>query len=155
MEAHLTQRDLNSIKERTEKAIPGPWCVAGSARDYVIAKHGETERCSDSPVLFAEDDCLHGRKEDAEFIAHARTDVLQLIEEVYRLRTMLQAVFRWQFGRSFWFGAQRKYPEPALAQEILSVFSTEELPPKLPRLLTRGSLRQASDRGVPLADDNP
>ena len=139
MEAHLTKRDLESIKERAEKATPGPWCVAGSERDYVIAKHGDSERCSDNPVIYADDDCLHGRKEDAEFIAHARSDVPQLVDEVYRLRVMMQGVFDWQFGSSFWFGGRNKCPDPALAQEILSIFPKEELPAKLPRLLMRGS----------------
>ena len=138
MEAHLTKRDLESIKERAETATPGPWCVAGSERDYVIAKHGDSERCSDNPVIYADDDCLHGRKEDAAFIAHARVDIPQLIDEVYRLRAMMQGVFNWQFKRS-WFSAQKKCPDPVLAQEILSIFPKEELPARLPRLLIRSS----------------
>jgi hypothetical protein len=139
MEAHLTQQDLRSIKERVEKATPGPWCVAGSDRDYVIAKHGDSERSSDNPILWADEDCLEGKKEDAEFIAQARTDVPQLVEEVYRLRAMMQGILNWQFGRSFWSGIHRKRPDPALAQEILSLFPAEELPARLPRLLIRGS----------------
>jgi hypothetical protein len=89
-------------------------------------------------VLYADEDCLHGRKEDAEFIAHARTDVPRLIDEVYRLRTMMQGVFNWQFGKPLWFRIKKKRPNPALAQEILSIFPKEELPARLPRLLTRG-----------------
>ena len=139
MEAHLTKQNLNTIKERADKATPGPWCVAGSTLDYVIAKHGDSERCSDNPVLWADEDCLHGRKEDAEFIAHARTDVPQLVDEVYRLRRLMQGVLNWQFGKSLWFGIQRKRPDPALAQEILSIFPKEELPARLPRLLIRSS----------------
>jgi hypothetical protein len=49
MEPHLTRQDLKPIRGRAEKATPGPWCVAGSPRDFVIAKHGGSEMAPTIP----------------------------------------------------------------------------------------------------------
>jgi hypothetical protein len=126
MEHHLTRQDLASIQERARKATPGPWCVAGSPRDFVIAKHGESERCSDNPVLWAEDDCLGGSKADAEFIAQARGDVPRLVDEVDRLRQLLGRVLFWQLGTSSAADISAACSDRELAGEILEVLGTED-----------------------------
>ena len=126
MGSFLTREDLRSIKDRADRAIPGPWCVAGTRRTYVIAIHGASERCSDNPVLWAEDDCLQGTKEDAEFIAHTRTDVPRLVEEVDRLRALLQKVLVWHLGESSWADIKDRCPDGELAEQIADVFSSEK-----------------------------
>lgn len=126
MEPHLTDRDLRSIRERAEKATTGPWCVAGSPRDFVIAKHGGSERCSDNPVLWADDDCLSGNPVDAEFIAHARTDVPKLADEAHRLRQVLRDVLVWQLGPSFAVDIVAGCPDRHLVEEIVEIFTDEE-----------------------------
>jgi hypothetical protein len=125
MEPHVSSRDLRSMKERAEKATPGPWCVAGSPRDFVIARHGESERCSDNPVLWAEDDCLSGGRADAEFIAHARADVPRLVNEVDRLREILRRALLWQLGPSFASQIASACPDRELAEEVAEIFTTE------------------------------
>jgi hypothetical protein len=126
MGPHLTAQDLRSIRERAERATPGPWCVAGSPRDFVIAKHGGSERCSDNPVVWADDDCLSGNKVDAEFIAHARADVPRLADEVDRLRQVVRRVLVWQLGPSFADDVERECPDRDLAEEIVDIFTTED-----------------------------
>jgi hypothetical protein len=70
--------DLQAIRKRAEAATEGPWEVAGGHRDRVYAKR---ECLSIAYDLF---------EEDAEFIAHAITDVPALIAEVERLRAELE-----------------------------------------------------------------
>jgi hypothetical protein len=81
MTAPIPELDLGAIKARADAATPGPWeagerCVwqAGMLNTAEIAV-----------------DCEHGnggiqRHVDAEFVAHARTDVPALLAEVKRLR---------------------------------------------------------------------
>lgn len=126
MEPHLTAQDLRSIRERADRATPGPWCVAGSPRDFVIAKHGGSERCSDNPVVWADDDCLSGSTVDAEFIAHARADVPRLADEVDRLRQVVRRVLVWQLGQSFAEGVEKECPDRALAKEIVDIFTPDD-----------------------------
>ena len=126
MEPHLTGQDLRSIRERAARATPGPWCVAGSPRDFVIAKHGGSERCSDNPVVWADDDCLSGSPVDAEFIAHARADVPRLADEVDRLRQMVRRVLVWQLGPSFADDVERQCPDRELAEEIVGIFTSDD-----------------------------
>jgi hypothetical protein len=126
MEPHLTGQDLRSIRERADRATPGPWCVAGSPRDFVIAKHGGAERCSDNPVVWADDDCLSGNPVDAEFIAHARADVPRLADEVDRLRQVVRRVLVWQLGPSFADDVEMGCPDRDLAEEIIDIITTED-----------------------------
>ena len=80
-----TALDLDAIEARANAATSGPWEVEAAA---VVCDRYEDERpgvCGphdvDWPLL----------AEDAEFIAHARTDVPALVAEVRRLRAALAA----------------------------------------------------------------
>ncbi len=126
MEPRLSRQDLRSIRGRAEAATPGPWCVAGSPRDFVIAKHGGSERCSDNPVVWADDDCLSGKRVDAEFIAQARADVPRLADEVERLRQTLRGVLVWQLGTAFTDDIRAGCPDRELADEIVEIFTSED-----------------------------
>lgn len=76
--------DLNPIKARLAAATSGPWRITKWDRgDLVADMDGEalsllTIRDDDMPVV--------KEAEDAEFIAHARTDMKELVAEVERLR---------------------------------------------------------------------
>jgi hypothetical protein len=71
----MTDEELTAIRERAEKATPGPWYSYYASRPYVMAGH--------TPVADVETDA------DADFIVHARTDVPVLAAEVERLKTEL------------------------------------------------------------------
>lgn len=104
----MTPADLNAIRERAEKATPGPWRACGEARNGcvcglvwtvkldTVAAHVETDADGGTGLI----DCAgrwEGRKDvpptdfraDAIFVAHAREDVPALLAEVERLRTAL------------------------------------------------------------------
>lgn len=73
----MNRDEIAAIRERADKATPGPW---------VAADDDETTLAIDAPNvgLFA---WLDAEKhyEDAEFIAHARSDVPALLDEIDRL----------------------------------------------------------------------
>lgn len=80
----LTEQQLADIAARTQAATNGPWCTdsweiyQGTEYEPGISQWiGETCRGTSSP----EQD-----RADAEFVAHARTDVPALLDEVRRLR---------------------------------------------------------------------
>lgn len=87
--SELTPERLAEIKERTEKATPGPWdayTVPGMNRSsdgYSAVGIAETE------VQVTRD---AGGWFDADFIAHARTDVPALVAEVVRLQGIIDRV---------------------------------------------------------------
>ena len=70
----LTKEDLDAIRSRAEASTDGGWSFIPK-EDFITAD-------SDGDVVFALD---MYRKEDATFIAHARTDVPALLGEVERL----------------------------------------------------------------------
>jgi hypothetical protein len=83
----MEQQRLDAIKARAEAATPGPW----------IAKTNRHPQCNGEPWGWIsgakENTTWSGRrgKANAEFIAHARTDIPDLIAEVERLEAELEA----------------------------------------------------------------
>jgi hypothetical protein len=94
----------DKIRERAEKATPGPWRHEddheGSTMGFVGAQHPEyptiTTRifdvCGDSGQAY----------EDAQFIAHARTDIPYLLAEVSSLESQLkqaqEELAKWKYA---------------------------------------------------------
>lgn len=93
----LTDEELAAIKQRAEKATPGP----------LKAHHSEIlfETGIGLSFLDSEQDQIgtftsSNRFNDAEFAAHAREDVLRLVEEVRRLRKALHEIANVDEGHS-------------------------------------------------------
>ena len=78
----LTPDKLDAIAARADAATEGPWSAS------VIDGTGDVYGPDGMGVAY---DCEGGcaSEEDAEFIAHARSDVPALVEEVRRLRAAL------------------------------------------------------------------
>jgi len=83
----MDDKELQEIRERIESATGGPWVsyVEGrdhtSGSDFIMTGEGESR---------GEDIELTGATTaDQDFIAHARQDVPRLINEVIRLRRLL------------------------------------------------------------------
>lgn len=78
---------LQEIKERCEKATPGPW-------ELVLGHEDPNDACvhvkgSDNTVCYTQCyDCNH--RADMAFIAHAREDIPYLLDENDRLRRELE-----------------------------------------------------------------
>lgn len=75
MRDHLTDGQLDAMQASADQATPGPWEIIGGYQ-YVTGV--------DVVIGAIDEGCI--RLRDAEFIAHARTDVPALIAEVRRLR---------------------------------------------------------------------
>ena len=76
--------DINAIRERANKATKGPWEFTG-VDVYSDVAMGRAKCVAAHPP--------YGKKlfaRDGTFIAHARTDIPALCDEVERLRTLLQ-----------------------------------------------------------------
>lgn len=79
-----TPKRESEIAERCEKATPGPWCYGGDDRIYDDPEEYGAERC-----LLQQYELGHEQQNwdnDAEFIAHARTDLPDALSEIKRLR---------------------------------------------------------------------
>lgn len=74
----MDAKQLAEIKAREQAATPGPW-------EYeCFGRYEDHDEC----ILKTEtDECEISAKEDAEFIAHARTDIPALVAEVEQLQT--------------------------------------------------------------------
>lgn len=75
MSDHLTDEQLDAMQASADQATPGPWEIIGGYQ-YVTGV--------DVVIGAIDEGCI--RLRDAEFIAHARTDVPALVAEVRRLR---------------------------------------------------------------------
>lgn len=77
----LNATRLAQIKERAEKATPGYWFADSHEWDG----NKNLRYWTNSSALMGDGLCASVTKADAEFIAHAREDIPQLVAEVERL----------------------------------------------------------------------
>jgi hypothetical protein len=107
----VTDEELKAIEDRATKATPGPWYSSSDATPYnprggIWSEQGATIKnvpCDESAdadfepryaltiVIGGCQDEQGGavgipNNQDADFIAHARTDIALLLEEIKRLR---------------------------------------------------------------------
>lgn len=82
----LSEEELLAIESRANAATPGPWCY----REQFIETGDDSGQLLGVTMQRMEDglDQLPG-VDNAAFIAHARTDVPQLIAEIRRLQALL------------------------------------------------------------------
>ena len=73
--------DMDAIRQRCDRATPGPWKSYVEGRDH--------DSGSSFIMTGGEDIELIGASvADQDFIAHARQDIPQLLEEIQRLKAM-------------------------------------------------------------------
>lgn len=78
----LSEKDLEKIRNRVEKTTEGEWYHNTLDDEVYDISSEETE--SEIAAVYCE--------EDAEFITHARKDILNLLDEVRRLREGLKEI---------------------------------------------------------------
>lgn len=111
----MTDEELKAIKDRVDRATPGPWAweaygeksnnyhigVAYSKDETPCSGQVESEHYDEAQNIFIEDILwstpigqleTHVNYSDADFIAHAREDIPKLIAEVERLHIMEQGL---------------------------------------------------------------
>ena len=76
----LSDKELSEIRKRAENATKGPWKAFVEGRDH---------ECGSSFIQTQGEDIeLTGAAEaDYDFIAHARQDILILLDEIEKLRS--------------------------------------------------------------------
>ena len=83
--------DLDAIRARADAATQGPWWAWDRGVGFEIAVGAPAE---DGRPVDRLPDAMRtdiGRREDAEFIAAARTDVPALLDEIEALRSVVEA----------------------------------------------------------------
>lgn len=78
----MDNTELKRIKERCERATEGPWISFVEGRDH-------TSGCSFIRTAGNDIELTGASTDDQDFIAHARQDVPALIEEICRLRKIM------------------------------------------------------------------
>lgn len=83
----MNAEQLNAIKERAEKATPGPWVARGlNVLDYARVEVDINDYESKIVVKST-------NNSDIKFIAHAREDIPQLVAEVERMQSLLSGAY--------------------------------------------------------------
>ncbi|MCR8986056.1 hypothetical protein NW801_13590 [Brevibacillus laterosporus] len=70
----MTEKELQEIRERVEKATSGPWKERARNGDFMLIERGLV---------------IAGTKSDLDFIINAREDIPNLLSEIDRLRKAL------------------------------------------------------------------
>jgi hypothetical protein len=92
----LTQEQLEAIRQRAEKATPGPWEIRWGE---VVTKHPDHQNVSQWYDGYSNAICSLNDGEyiinsnednDATFIAHARTDIPALLDHIAELEAELE-----------------------------------------------------------------
>ena len=74
----MNTEEKRAIRERSEKATPGPWKHNGGNLGW-------------APFWYTtSDDGVHATQDDAEFVTHARTDIPALLADNDRLHVLAQ-----------------------------------------------------------------
>ncbi|MGR6770079.1 hypothetical protein ACU36R_00290 [Pectobacterium brasiliense] len=86
----ILDEELNLIKERCVKTTPGPWISYVEGRDHTSGSNfimtGEGENRGEDLEL------IGATIEDQDFIAHAKQDIPRLLDEIERLKKLIQVV---------------------------------------------------------------
>ena len=85
----MTEQEIKKARERCEKATPGPWKF-GSSPAFKSTAFYVDDSLDDRMICECwEGDDNTAREADAQFIAHARTDLPLALNEIKRLRAVL------------------------------------------------------------------
>lgn len=92
---------LKEVKERLAKATPGPWVFANDSYEPTNKLWARFLLGKDEAVVIAADDYhMEFERVDAEFIAHARTDLETAIAVIERYEAALVEMHANQCGLS-------------------------------------------------------
>lgn len=83
----MTEDELKAIRERADKATPGPWVGGDGEYDDVCAAIPN----SNDNAVYLIIECMY--KNDVSFVAHARQDIPALVAEVERLQKNNRELF--------------------------------------------------------------
>ena len=90
----MTEQELKTIEERYRATSAGPWksCIEGrdhdSGDDFIMTGINENENIW-SPNRGTDIYLIGASQADQEFIAHAKQDIPRLLEEVRKLKRLI------------------------------------------------------------------
>ena len=89
----MTDKRLHEIGDRLEVVEPGPWLARSDGRGNCvgIVAPGDGNRFIDNRFIVSDDRVDGIPPNEATFIAHAREDIRDLLDEVWRLRRKLRS----------------------------------------------------------------
>jgi hypothetical protein len=97
----MTPQELDEIEARARAATEGPWTSVFNCRDCdEIHMSSLTNGQLETPCGAVDE--KEATQKDREFIAHARTDVPKLVEEVRRLQREVDELQERVSGLKFW-----------------------------------------------------
>lgn len=125
----MNKQDLDAIREREAKATPGPWerwhkgmeFIGGTVEfnvgdNCIMTNNGGPNRRGQRNI------CPVFQDDDAEFIAHARTDIPLLLAEIDRLQderdAMLKAMKELAKGNGSCLGCKSFVEESGYNEDI-------------------------------------
>lgn len=79
----LTNEELQAIKERAEKATPGPWEYVGKSNNLIFTHNANYQYAN----VIAEE---IGHGYDGDFIAHSHKDVPMLLSHITQLQAEIE-----------------------------------------------------------------
>ncbi len=82
LRGNMNNSEIKQIEKRCERATKGPWISFVEGRDH-------TSGCSFIRTAGNDIELTGASIDDQDFIAHARQDVPALIEEIYRLKKLM------------------------------------------------------------------
>lgn len=103
---NLTRAEIEAIRGRCEKATKGPWRT-GHSVDGVFTE-ADNERIANRFI------CDAPAYANEEFIAHARTDVPALLEQVEKMNEVLKMALRFHEEQQSDYGGL----DPDVAEQI-------------------------------------
>ena len=90
MNQPLSKEYFDEVRKRCEAATPGPWISIIEGRDQPLGGDSFVQRGKDG---IEADLYLSGNTiDDQDFIAHARQDIPLLVDEIERLRKLLDDI---------------------------------------------------------------
>ena len=87
----LTPERLREIKERCERATPGPWWVDGDP-GYAERSRASLGKIDGVLIWGPPGETVGGEAANAQFVAHAREDVPLLVAEIERCWSLLRSM---------------------------------------------------------------
>lgn len=79
------EKRIKEIKNRCDNATEAPWRLLHSVEEYGFNKAKEINR-----VLFPKEGALDTSRSDGEFIAHSRTDIPFLLDQLQKYKRAVE-----------------------------------------------------------------
>jgi hypothetical protein len=116
----MTDKEIEEIEARANRAHPAPWGIpprrSNATKFWLQLKDKDGDWLWTWRGFVACD-----FEEDAEFVAHARSDVPALIAEIYRLKNVLRFMDQLDTSQEHWWPTCLKHVKDALAEGVKEI----------------------------------